>query len=144
MEEEVKRKYYSLAKYPNLEILMDAQLSSAGANQAKLLEKYKKNKKSVKHQLLALKIVYGFIFVFIPAITIIGFLDISQDYPSAPMETILFTYALVFGIFFIMSILYVLLMGLFSTSSFMSGNAFKWLQTLPFSKKELKKLGYVT
>ncbi|MFX1402347.1 MAG: type II CAAX prenyl endopeptidase Rce1 family protein [Promethearchaeota archaeon] len=144
MEEEVRRKYYSLAKYPNLEILMDAQLSSAGANQAKLLEKYKKNKKSVKHQLLALKIVYGFIFVFIPAITIIGFLDISQDYPSAPMETILFTYALVFGIFFIMSILYVLLMGLFSTSSFMSGNAFKWLQTLPFSKKELKKLGYVT
>ncbi|MFX1413179.1 MAG: CPBP family intramembrane glutamic endopeptidase [Promethearchaeota archaeon] len=144
MEEEINRKYYSLAKYPNLEILMESQLNSAGANQAKLLEKYKKNKKSVKQQLFVLKIVYGFLFVFLPAITIIGFLSISEDHPSAPTETTLFIYSFVFSIFFIMSILYVLLMGLFSTSAFMSGNAFKWLQTLPFSKKELRKLGYVT
>jgi membrane protease YdiL (CAAX protease family) len=31
-----------------------------------------------------------------------------------------------------------------STSSFMSGNSFKWLQTLPFSKKDLKRLGLMT
>ncbi|MFX1499275.1 MAG: hypothetical protein ACFFBH_17295, partial [Promethearchaeota archaeon] len=144
MEQETKRKFYSLAKYPNLEILMESQLNSAGANQAKLLERYKKNRKAVKHQLFALKIVYGFIFVFLPAITIFAYLNISEEHPSAPMETILFIYAFMFGFFFIISILYVLLMGLFSTSAFMSGNAFKWLQTLPFSKKELRKLGYVT
>jgi membrane protease YdiL (CAAX protease family) len=34
--------------------------------------------------------------------------------------------------------------GMISTGSFMSGNAFKWLQTLPFSKKSLKKIGFIT
>ncbi len=145
MEEEVKYKFYSLAKYPNLEILMDSQLASAGANQAKILERYKKNKKSIKHQLIALKVVYGFIFVFIPFFSVRGYLEIVGGYASSsPIETLLLTNSFVFGIFFLMSVLYVLLMGLFSTSAFMSGNAFKWLQTLPLSKKDLKKLGYVT
>ena len=145
MEEEVNYKFYSLAKYPNLEILMDSQLASAGANQAKILEKYKKNKKAIKRQLIALKVVYGFIFVFIPFFSVWGYLEIVGEYSSSsPIETLLLTNSFVFGIFFLMSVLYVLLMGLFSTSSFMSGNAFKWLQTLPLSKKDLKKLGYVT
>lgn len=145
MEEEVKYKFYSLAKYPNLEILMDSQLASAGANQAKILERYKKNKKAIKRQLIALKIVYGFIFVFIPFFSVWGYLEIIGGYSStSPIETLLLTNSFVFGIFLLMSVLYVLLMGLFSTSSFMSGNAFKWLQTLPLSKKDLKKLGYVT
>lgn len=145
MEEEVKYKFYSLAKYPNLEILMDSQLASAGANQAKILERYKKNKKAIKRQLIALKIVYGFIFVFIPFFSVWGYLEIIRGYSSSsPIETLLLTNSFVFGIFFLMSVLYVLLMGLFSTSSFMSGNAFKWLQTLPLSRKDLKKLGFVT
>ncbi|MFW9947713.1 MAG: type II CAAX prenyl endopeptidase Rce1 family protein [Candidatus Odinarchaeota archaeon] len=148
MEEDVKYKFYSLAKYPNLEILMDSQLASAGANQAKLLERYKKNKKAIKRQLIALKVVYGFIFVFIPFFSVWGYLEIiggySSSLPPPPIETLLLTNSFVFGIFFLMSVLYVLLMGLFSTSSFMSGNAFKWLHTLPLSKKDLKKLGYVT
>jgi len=145
MEEEINYKFYSLAKYPNLEILMDSQLASAGANQAKILEKYKKNKKAIKRQLIALKVVYGLIFVFIPFFSVWGYLEIVSSYSkSSPIETLLFTNSFVFGIFFLMSVLYVLLMGLFSTSSFMTGNAFKWLQTLPLSKKNLKKLGYVT
>ncbi|MFX0025995.1 MAG: CPBP family intramembrane glutamic endopeptidase [Candidatus Hermodarchaeota archaeon] len=145
MEEDIKYKFYSLAKYPNLEILMDSQLASAGANQAKLLERYKKNKKAIKRQLIALKVVYGFIFVFIPFFSVWGYLVILGGYSSSsPIETLLLTNSFVFGIFFLISILYVLLMGLFSTSAFMSGNAFKWLHTLPLSKKDLKKLGYVT
>ena len=32
---------YKLAKYTNLEIVMEAQVLSSGANQAKLLENYK-------------------------------------------------------------------------------------------------------
>ncbi|MFX0179080.1 MAG: CPBP family intramembrane glutamic endopeptidase [Candidatus Hodarchaeota archaeon] len=149
MEEDIKYKFYSLAKYPNLEILMDSQLASAGANQAKLLERYKKNKKAIKRQLIALKVVYGFIFVFIPFFSVWGYLEIVRGYSSSPfieefIETLLLTNSFVFGIFFLMSVLYVLLMGLFSTSAFMSGNAFKWLHTLPLSKKDLKKLGYVT
>jgi len=145
MEEE-KLKYYKLARYPVHEVLMEGQIASAGAHQAKLLEKFKKNKKYIKHQYLALKFVFGFLFIVLPIFPLIIFLQ-SADYINQgthTISTIFFVSSLSLTIFFGMTILYMLMLGMVSISSFMSGNAFKWLQTLPFSKKSLKKLGLMT
>jgi hypothetical protein len=145
MEKE-KLKYYKLARYPVYEVLMEGQIASAGAHQAKLLEKFKKNKKYIKHQYLALKFVFAFLFVFLPLFPLIVFLQITDyiNQGTYPINTIFFVSSLSLMIFFGMTILYTLMLGMVSTSSFMSGNAFKWLQTLPFSKKSLKKLGLMT
>ncbi|MHA2392838.1 MAG: hypothetical protein ACXAEX_12900 [Promethearchaeota archaeon] len=148
MEErlEDKKKFYKLAKYPVYEILMEGQIASAGAHQAKLLEKYKKNKKYIKHQYLSLKFVFGFLFIVLPVFPLLIFLQ-SADYVNQgthTINTIFFVSSLSLMIFFGMTILYMLMLGMVSTSSFMSGNAFKWLQTLPFSKPSLKKLGLMT
>ena len=43
-----KLSLYKLAKYTNLEIVMEAQVQASGANQSKLMERYKKSKKSIK------------------------------------------------------------------------------------------------
>jgi membrane protease YdiL (CAAX protease family) len=145
MEEE-KLKYYKLARYPVYEVLMEGQIASAGAHQAKLLEKFKKNKKYIKHQYLALKFVFGFLFVVLPVFPLFIFLE-SANYINQgthTINTVFFVSSLALMIFFGMTILYVLMLGMISTSSFMSGNAFKWLQTLPFSKKNLKKIGLMT
>jgi len=145
MEEE-KLKYYRLARYPVYEVLMEGQIASAGAHQSKLLEKFKKNNKYIKHQYLALKFVFGFLFIFLPVLPLIIFLQ-STDYINAgtyPLNSIFFVSAFSLMIFFGTTLLYTLMFGMVSTSSFMSGNAFKWLQTLPFSKKNLKKLGLMT
>ena len=48
---------YKLAKFTNLEITMEGQVQSSGANQARLMEKYKKNKSSIKQQVIAIKII---------------------------------------------------------------------------------------
>ena len=143
---EEKLKYYKLARYPVYEVLMEGQIASAGAHQAKLLEKFKKNKKYIKHQYLALKFVFSFLMVFLPILPLIVFLQITDyiNHGTYPINTVFFVSSLSLMIFFGMTILYTLMLGLVSTSSFMSGNAFKWLQTLPFSKKSLKKLGLMT
>ncbi|MCK4688403.1 MAG: hypothetical protein KAT66_09760, partial [Candidatus Lokiarchaeota archaeon] len=144
--EEKKLKYYRLAKYPTYEILMDGQLASAGAHQARLIEKFKKNKKYIKNQFLALKFIFAFLLLFIPILPLATYLEIFGHIGDGTytINTILFMSSFIFGIYFAMTFLYMILFGMISTSSFMSGNAFKWLQTLPFSKKDLKKIGLMT
>ena len=56
---------YKLAKFTNLEITMEGQVQSSGANQARLMEKYKKNKSSIKQQVIALKIIFALLLLFI-------------------------------------------------------------------------------
>jgi len=144
--EEKKLKYYRLAKYPTYEILMDGQLASAGAHQARLIEKFKKNKKYIKNQFLALKFIFAFLLLFIPILPLATYLEILGHLGDGTytINTILFMSSFIFGIYFAMTFLYMILFGMISTSSFMSGNSFKWLQTLPFSKKDLKKIGLMT
>ncbi|MCK4479304.1 MAG: hypothetical protein KAV01_02145, partial [Candidatus Lokiarchaeota archaeon] len=145
MEEE-KLKYYSLSKYTCYENLLEGQIASAGAHQAKLIEKFKKNKNYIKHQFLALKCAFAFLFIFLPILPLVTYFQIQDSVDSGiySMNSIVFVSSLVFMIFSGMITLYMLMFGLISTSSFMSGNAFKWLQTLPFSKKSLKKIGFMT
>jgi membrane protease YdiL (CAAX protease family) len=144
--EEQKLKYYRLAKYPTYEILMDGQLASAGAHQARLIEKFKKNKKYIKNQFLALKFIFAILLLFIPLLPLVSYLQLFGylEDGTYTINTILFISSFVFGIYFAMTFLYMILFGMVSTSSFMSGNSFKWLQTLPFSKKDLKRLGLMT
>jgi membrane protease YdiL (CAAX protease family) len=141
-----KLKYYKLARYPVYEILMEGQIASAGAHQAKLLEKFKKNNKYIKHQYLALKFVYAFLFIVLPIFPLFIFLE-SADFISHgtyAINTIFFVSSISLMFFFGMTVLYMLMLGMVSTSSFMSGNSFKWLQTLPFSKENLKRIGLMT
>ncbi len=146
MEKEKQKSFYSLAKYPTYEILMEASLASSGAHQARLIEKFKKNKKYIRNQFLAMKIVFSFLFAFLPLFSLIPYFQIA-DYirqGAFTLNTIIFVSSFLFGIYLGMMLLYMLMFGMISTSSFMSGNAFKWLQTLPFSKKDLKKIGFMT
>ena len=146
MEKEKQKSFYSLAKYPTYEILMEASLASSGAHQARLIEKFKKNKNYIRNQFLGLKIVFTFLFAFLPLIPFGTYLQIA-DYlreGTFTLNAIIFVSSFLFAIYFGIMLLYMLLFGMVSTSSFMSGNAFKWLQTLPFSKKDLKKIGFMT
>jgi membrane protease YdiL (CAAX protease family) len=144
MDKSTQKSFYSIAKYTTYEILMDGQIASAGAHQARLLEKFKKNKNYIKYQFLALKLVFSFMFVFLPIIPLFTYLDIQNSFASYTINSIAFLSSFVFGIYFGMTFLYLLMFGMVSTSSFMSGNSFKWLQTLPFSKKEIRKIGFMT
>ena len=144
MEEKQQKSFYSIAKYPTREILMESQMASAGGHQAKFIEKLKKNKNYIKHQAWALKIVFSFLFLFLPLLPLLTYFQIAENMGTYSINTIFFVSSFLFMIFFGMTLMYTLMFGMLSTGSFMSGNAFKWLQTLPFSKKSLKKIGLMS
>ncbi|MFX1452449.1 MAG: hypothetical protein ACFFCM_16535, partial [Promethearchaeota archaeon] len=146
MEEKKQKSFYSLAKFPTYEILMEGQIASAGAHQAKLIEKFKKNSKYIKHQFIALKVIYAILFTFLPILPMYGYLESIDrlNQGTYSINTIFFVSSFLLMVYFGTTTLYLLMLGMVSTSSFMSGNSFKWLQTLPFSKQNLKKIGIMT
>ncbi|MHA1104901.1 MAG: CPBP family glutamic-type intramembrane protease [Promethearchaeota archaeon] len=137
---------YKLAKYTNLEIVMEAQVQSTGANQSKLMEKYKKNKKSIKKQAIGLKFAYGFLLTIITLIPIINYLNLIEFFggSSPNVNAGLFAGSLILSVFFAMQIGYILIIGMMSVSALMTGEAFRWFETLPLSKDRLNKLGFLT
>lgn len=144
--EEQKFKSYSLAKYTNYEIFMESTIQSAGAHQARFLEKLEKNANYIRNMTIMMKGGYAFLFVFLSVLPLFTYLRLVDYLYSGTytIGTILFVSSFLFGIFFAMVIMYLIVLGMLPISSLMTGNAFKWLQTLPIPKKNLKKLGFMT
>jgi len=136
---------FALSKFTNFEMIMDSQFASAGAHQAKVLEKCQKNNKYIKNQALALKFASSLVMTLMPLLSIMLYFVIKdQITPSYPIEGEIFLLSFFLWINMTVSILYIFLFGLFTTSSLMSGSSFKWLQTLPVSRNDLKRLGFMT
>jgi len=137
---------YKLAKFTNLEITMEGQVQSSGANQARLMEKYKKNKSSIKQQVIAIKIIFSILFLFISFLPISTYLEAKNTLgnPLISADSVLIPGSILFGAFFIMQLLYLTMLGMFSIAAMMSGEAFRWYETLPLSKDKLRKLGFMT
>ena len=145
MEEKKGLNLYSLSKFTNFEMIMDSQLASSGAHQAKVLEKCQKNNKYIKTQATSMKFISAFLMVLMPSLSVLMYLGIIETIdPSYPIQGRVYVFSFFIWISLTISILYLFLFGLFTTSSLMSGSAFKWLHTLPLSRKNLKKLGFMT
>ncbi len=137
---------YKLAKFTNLEIVMEAQVQSSGANQARLMEKYKKNKGSIKQQAFAMKVVFAVMLLFVAMLPISTYFQV-RDMLSNPLvipDSVLLPGSILFGTFNLMQMLYLIMLGMFAIGAMMSGDAFRWYETLPLSKKRLRKLGFMT
>jgi predicted permease len=141
-----KLSLYALAKYTNLEITMESQYLSAGAHQARLLEKFEKNKNYIKNQSIGLKVASACIIIFIPVLLLFLYDLIVGDIASStfPVMGSVIVFSSMMSILYMLLLAYLILFGLFTTSSLMSGNTFKWIQTLPLSRKDIRKLGYMT
>jgi len=125
---------------------MESQYMSAGAHQAKLLEKFERNKNYVRNQVIALKLVSAILMIFFPFLSFIFYFELLGEINAYALsnEGAIIIFGSFITTFYIILILYIVLFGLFTTSSLMTGNAFKWLQTLPLSKDKIGKLGYMS
>jgi len=137
---------YKLAKYTNLEIVMEAQVQSSGANQARVLEKYKKNKSSIKQQAFAMKIVFAVMLLVVVGLPISTYFQVRVmlSDPSVIPDSVLIPGSILFGAFNLMQLLYLIMLGMFAIGAMMSGDTFRWYETLPLSKERLRKLGFMT
>jgi len=137
---------FSSGKIISIEVMMDSQIQSAGSHQSRLIEKYKKKASTIKSQSMGMKIGFGFPIAFISILPLLVYTEIMEGIATATytIESLLFLTSFIMGIYFLIAMIYTFMGGLFTTGALMSGNSFKWLQTLPFSKKELKNLAFMT
>ena len=137
---------YTLAKYANRELLLEALLQSKGTYQTLFIERFKKNQRSFKIKIIVTKILYSVIFGILPILLIETYLEIMENlriYPYA-IENIMLTGIIFFGLYFILQFFNFFLMGIMESSMVMSGLIFGWFETLPISKRNLKRLAYLT
>jgi len=137
---------YSIAKNISYEILIEEQLELESEATSKILLKYRKKTISLKLKFISYKIINGLIFVFLPIFSLIAFLNITNSLINAEanIQTIIFIQSLTFQIFFILEFFNFFLMGVFNLINLMSSEIFEWFKTLPFSRKELKKIALLT
>jgi len=143
---EKKLGLYKLAKYTNLEIVMESQVLSSGANQAKLLEKYKRYKGTIKQQALANKFAFAVMLFFVIGLPISAYSQVRYAFisPTVVPESLLIPGSILFGAYFMMQVVYLTMLGMFTIGAMMSGEAFRWYETLPISKDNMRKLGFMT
>ncbi len=123
------------------EVFLDSQIQIAGGNQSRILENLQKNRNATKRQALVVKVVYGCIIGILPIVPLIMFFTV-MGIPLIP-ETLTFISVTVLILYFGMTPLYVIILGVMSTSGFMSGEVFEWVELLPIARSTLQKVQFI-
>ncbi|MEJ2248415.1 MAG: O-antigen ligase [Candidatus Lokiarchaeota archaeon] len=135
---------YSIAKYTSQEILLEENIQNAGASTSIYLENFKKNKRSLRIQIVVMKIFYAFLFSILPIIPLLTFFQITQNIGIVDFEILIFIGCFIFSVFFLLQLFNLILMGMINVTTIMSGKIFHWFETLPISKQKMQKLGFIT
>lgn len=137
---------YTIAKYTNRELILESLLQSKGSYKSLFLENFKKNQRTFKIKIIAIKILYSVIFGILPIILVLNYLEIIEGLSSSPLssENIILTGIIFFALYFGLQFFNFVLMGILESSMVMSGIIFRWFETLPISKQRLKRLAYFT
>ena len=126
--------------------MLETRLQTLTSSQSVFLEKYGKRHKNFKNQIIFTKIVYALIFSVFPLIPLITYFQVSQEFiePSFRFTSNLFIESLLFGLFFGLQLIYFISLRLLNFGVLLSGNTFRFLETLPIPQKKLNRLSFLT
>ncbi|OLS15211.1 MAG: hypothetical protein RBG13Loki_1177 [Promethearchaeota archaeon CR_4] len=131
---------YATAGVVRDEAFFDSQLQMAGSGQSRVLEKLQKNKNTMKNQALMVKIVYSVLLGIIPILPIMTFIELEDKILS--FENLALSSVVILVLYFGLTTLYMILIGIINLSGFMSGEVFEWLEILPLSRRSLQKVEF--
>ena len=86
-KDDKKQSLLSLAKYTNFEVTLEAIYMQSGAHQAKVNEKFAKNKNYIRNQTVALKIISSLIMLLMPLMGFIFYFEIIETIDYLPIST---------------------------------------------------------
>ncbi len=123
------------------EVFMNSQLQIAGGNQSRILENLQKNRNTMKHQALLVKIIYAIIISLLPSVPLVMYFQVT----GIPLtkETLTFISVTSLILYFSITPLYVIILGIISTSGFMAGDVFEWVEILPIPRSTLQKVEFI-
>ncbi len=132
---------YAIVKQISYETLLEEFLQYRSDATNRLVQKFSKNSKRIKLKLLSNKIFNSIILIIQPIFLLFTYISLDQTITGdRHFQIILFAKAINLEFFFVLQFFNFLLLGIFNLSSIMSGRNFDWINTLPLSRKELKKL----
>ncbi|MFX0063387.1 MAG: hypothetical protein ACFFC7_14520 [Candidatus Hermodarchaeota archaeon] len=136
---------YKISKYAYQEAFFDGQMQSMGSNQARFMERLNKDNNYMRNVSRMMKIftsIYCAVLGFFP---VIGFIETKMALQNGVDPTwAVFSGSLVFSMFFAVQLAILLLFGVLFASGLMSGGSFRWLATLPLSKRDMEKVSLFT
>ncbi len=138
---------WQLSKGINHEIFFQYQLQAAGAQKARLMDRFENQ--SIGSWALFIDIMFA-LFMGFMAITPLVSLSTLQDQlefipPEALSATLpIFTFAtsISLSIYYLLSLVFIFNMGLMSMIHLWNGKAFKYLNTLPIPTRDVRKVGF--
>lgn len=137
---------FSMAKITANEILIEEQLENLGIIRYRFFKRYLYHQKSLRRKIISLKIIDSLIFGILPIVPLLTYFQVLDfiDQGIFPVELILFTGSILFGIYFLLQFFNFFLMAMLNTNRIISGRIFEWFETLPIPREKLRKLVILT
>ncbi len=139
-----KKELYKISKNVYREAIIHSQLQAAGSNQAKFLERIGKDKMA-RMQDQVLKVLSAFYIAMLFLLPLRSFSEASialNDGISS--EWVTFVGSCTLGGFFLIMPVILLVFSITFMWGLMSGGPYQWIHTLPFSQKDIEKIGFFT
>ncbi len=135
---------YKLSKKIYREGVLHSQLQSAGSNQAKFLERIEKDKMARMPDII-LKILGAFYIAILFILPLRSFGEIYGSLLSGiSIEWVTLVGGGSIGAFLLLQPVILLVFSITFLWGLMSGGPYEWINTLPFGKREVEKLGLFT
>lgn len=133
---------WKLSKFVLDESYFQTQLTAAGGQKTRFLERFEKNIGSMKRVNFLNMVIVSFFLLSIAIIPLFGLLEFSrQTISENNVHQLLFANSINLASYYLMSFVVVLVFGLLQLVELLRGNVFEVLLPMPFSKQDLQRLG---
>ncbi|NPD88239.1 MAG: hypothetical protein HGN29_05930 [Asgard group archaeon] len=136
---------YKYSKKTYNEAILHTGMNTAGSSQAKFLERVEKDKNSAKAPAIILKaitVLYIAIMTLVPVVSLLQIATVSAAGVSP--QWVNFVGGLSMSGFLLFLPVILLIFSVMFTWGLMSGGPYEWLGTLPFSRRDVQKIGMFT
>ncbi|MHA1729669.1 MAG: CPBP family intramembrane glutamic endopeptidase [Promethearchaeota archaeon] len=146
-QEKSFKELYHISKIVFWESFLEGNLESQGPQKERFIEKIKKNKKSFKRNAAGMKVLSAFYMLLLNLSMIVTLREFQEQIVHVNAQNFhsaLFAISSSIAIMFIMQLVFFFMFGMAFFIGFFGGKSFKWLETLPLSQKEIKKIILIT
>ena len=131
---------WKLSKVVHREVFLDGSIATSGPGKDRLLEKIRESRNYLQSSAIIMKVLSAVFALAIYAMTILGM--VNAYLPGIHNE--IFSLSASTAIVFVFQFMFVFTYGMIGLIGFFSSSAFKYLHTLPISKKKIQATAYFT
>ena len=131
---------WKLSRIVHREVFLDGSIATSGPGKDRLLERIRESRNYLQSSAIIMKVLSAVFALAIYAMTILGM--VNSFLPG--IQNAIFSLSASTSIVFVFQFMFVFTYGMIGLIGFFSSSAFKYLNTLPISKKKIQTTAYLT